>query len=312
MTKTLAKKQSPVEGLKTVMASASVQEQFANALAEKSNLFVASLIDLYASDTYLQNCAPALVVAEALKAATLNLPINKSLGFAYIVPYKKQGKQIPQFQLGYKGMVQLAMRTGLYKYINADVVLEGEFKGFSKLTGELDIGGASTSDAVVGYFAHIETVNGFKKSMFVSKEDMEAHGKKYSKAYSKQFSPWQTEFDKMAIKTMLRMLLSKYGIMSIDMADGIAMEQSPETEYLGNANQEIIDITPQQDDHPRETTQEEVNVDTQTGEVLDAREPQPQPDEEPPAFTNEPTSAEVDRQLAASEEAHSHTGGPGY
>lgn len=265
MTNQLAKKQSsPIGKLKTVIAAGSVQEQFKNALAEKSNIFTASLIDLYASDTYLQKCDPSLVVMEALKAATLNLPINKSLGFAYIVPYKKQGKQIPQFQMGYKGMIQLAMRTGQYKYINADVVQKGEFRGFNKLTGELDISGDPESEEVVGYFAHIETVNGFKKSLYMSREKMEAHGEKYSKSYGYDNSPWKSEFDGMAIKTMLRKLLGKYGIMTIDMAEGMAMDKEPDNtkQYLEEANSQLIEL------------------DTETGEVTvsDADIP-PSPDE---------------------------------
>jgi len=227
---------SPVARLKGVMAQPSVQEQFKNALAENSNLFVASLIDLYASDTYLQNCDPSLVVMEALKAATLKLPINKSLGFAYIVPYKKQGKSIPQFQLGYKGMVQLAMRSGIYKYLNADPVYEGEYKGFSKLTGDLDLTGTKKSDIVIGYFAYTETVNGFRKAMFCSREDMEKHAKKYSKEFDREGSPWKTEFDAMGTKTMLRMLLGKYGLMTIEMSDGMQAEDSFDDEYRAGAN----------------------------------------------------------------------------
>ncbi len=264
MTQNLPTQQAktPVDRLKQVMSSPSVQEQFKNALADKSNMFVASVIDLYASDTYLQNCNPATVVMECLKAATLNLPINKSLGFAYVIPYAKSVKVgnkwekqvIPQFQLGYKGMIQLAMRTGQYKYINADAVYAGEYKGFSKLTGELDISGEAESDEVVGYFAHIETVNGFKKSLYMTRANMEKHGEKYSKSYSKDSSPWKTEFDGMAIKTMIRMLLGKYGIMSIDMADAMAMDKEPEqdVQYLTEANRTMLDI------------------DNETGEILNA------------------------------------------
>jgi len=259
---------TPVAKLKNVMASESVQEQFKNAMNEKKDLFIASLIDLYASDTYLQNCEPNQVVMEALKAATLNLPINKSLGFAYIVPYKKSGKQIPQFQMGYKGMIQLAMRTGQYSVINADVVYEGEYQGFEKLTGKLDISGDKKSDKVVGYFAHIETVNGFKKTMYMTVEDMQKHGKKYSKSYDKDFSPWKTEFDGMAKKTMLRALLGKYGIMTVEMADGLAKDENDnEADYTNYANSEIIDVEP-----PK-------NIDMKTGEVTD---PEDQQEEEPP------------------------------
>jgi recombination protein RecT len=273
----------PVDRLKTVMASPSVQQQFQNALDKNSNLFVASLIDLYASDTYLQQCEPAQVVAEALKAATLKLPINKSLGFAYIVPYKKQGTQIPQFQLGYKGMIQLAMRSGIYKYLNADVVYEGEYRGYSKLTGNLDLDGEKKSDIVIGYFAYIESVNGFKKSVFCTREDMEKHAQKYSKAYNRDSSPWQTEFDQMAIKTMLRRLLSKYGLMTVDMADGMQAENDFEEEYRTQANSVPLDMITQQP--PTETGNGET-IDHQTGEVIDSG-----PGDKPPPAENAPPFA---------------------
>jgi len=231
----------PVERLKSIMAMPSVAEQFKNAMAEHSNLFVASLIDLFVGDKHLQKCNPQMVVSEALKAATLRLPISKALGFAYIVPYK----DVPTFIIGYKGLIQLAMRTGQYRYINADVVYEGELKGFSKLTGQLDITGTKTSDTVVGYFAHIETVNGFQKSLYMAKEDMQKYGKKYSKAYDSSFSPWQKEFDGMATKTMLRKLLGKYGVMSIEMAEGMSQDGDNKESYLdyeNEANSQLIDI----------------------------------------------------------------------
>lgn len=118
----------PIDKLKSILAAQSVQEQFKAVLAENSEAFVASIIDLYNTDKTLQACDPKSVVMEALKAASLKLPINKQLGFAWIVPYKdgKTGQFIPAFQLGYKGYIQLCMRTGSYKYINADVVYEGE------------------------------------------------------------------------------------------------------------------------------------------------------------------------------------------
>lgn len=273
----------PVDRLKTVMASPSVQQQFQNALDKNSNLFVASLIDLYASDTYLQQCEPSQVVAEALKAATLKLPINKSLGFAYIVPYKNKGKQVPQFQLGYKGMIQLAMRSGIYKYLNADVVYEGEYRGYSKLTGDLDLTGEKKSDIVIGYFAYIESVNGFKKSVFCTRGDMEKHAQKYSKAYNRDSSPWQTEFDQMAIKTMLRKLLSKYGLMTVDMAEGMQAENDFDEEYRTQANSVQFDMVPQQ--APSGNANYET-IDEQTGEVIDSGN-----DEQPPHPENAPPFA---------------------
>lgn len=199
------------------MGSSSVQEQFKNALRDNSGPFVASVIDLYNGDTYLQECDPSLVVMECLKAATLKLPINKNLGFAFVVPYKKKGIAIPQFQIGYKGLIQLALRTGQYRIINADKVFEGEFRSLNKLTGEFDLSGTKASDKLVGYFAHIEMLNGFTKTLYMTVEQVRAHAQKYSKSYAQEFSPWKTEFDGMAIKTVLRGLLGHYGFLSVEM-----------------------------------------------------------------------------------------------
>jgi len=215
----------PVERLKAILYADSVQEQFQNVLKENAGAFVASIIDLYNTDKTLQMCAPKNVVMEALKAASLKLPINKQLGFAYIIPYKdgKTGQYIPTFQLGYKGYIQLAMRTGAYKYINADVVYEGELIKQDKLTGEIVIDPAQKkSDKVVGYFAYIETLNGFRKALYMSVEEIIEHAKKYSKSYGSKNSVWTTDFDAMALKTVLRLLLSKYGIMSVEMQTAIA------------------------------------------------------------------------------------------
>jgi recombination protein RecT len=202
-----------VKKLKKVLNAPSVQEQFENALGENSGAFVASVIDLYNNDDYLKKCDPNKVVMEALKAATLKLPINKQLGFAYVVPYKKKGKPTPQFQIGYKGYIQLAMRTGQYRHLNADVIYEGEEIKEDRLTGNISIEGEKESDKVKGYFAYMELVNGFSKTVYMSKEDMKKHGEKYSPSYKYKSSAWQTDFDSMGLKTVIRKLLSKYGIM---------------------------------------------------------------------------------------------------
>ena len=225
---------SPVARLKNIMDSPTVKEQFRNCLQEGSPLFVSSLIDLYSSDKYLQECEPGAVVMEALKAATLKLPINKSLGFAYVIAYKK----IPQFQLGYKGIIQLAMRTGQYRFINADAVCEGELTSYNKMTGELVLGEA-TSEKVIGYFAFIETVNGFQKAIYWNLDKIEKHAKRFSESYKSKKdwvvknSPWTTDFDAMATKTLLKHLLGKYGIMSIEMASGF------EADHQANPQEEI-------------------------------------------------------------------------
>jgi len=210
----------PIDKLKHILAAQSVQEQFQSVLKENAGAFVASIIDLYNTDKTLQMCDPKNVVMEALKAASLKLPINKQLGFAWIVPYKdgKTGQYIPTFQLGYKGYIQLCMRTGAYRYINADVVYEGELVKHDKLTGEIEIDPEQRkSDKKIGYFAFIETLNGFRKTLYMTVEEVTKHAQQYSKSFGSKNSVWTTDFDAMALKTCLRLLLSKYGIMSVEM-----------------------------------------------------------------------------------------------
>ena len=240
---TTSQAQTPVDRLKVAINMPSVQEQFKNALKESSTLFIASLIDVYSSDKTLQNSDPKTVIMEALKAATLKLPINKGLGYAWIVPYKGKASM----QIGYKGYIQLAQRTGFYRYINADAVYEGETVTIDRLTGEALISGAKTSDKAVGYFAFFELLNGFRKSVFWSKEQVEAHAKRFSQSYNASVSPWKTDFDEMAKKTMLRALLSKYGYLSVEIINAVSNDVDPEQEIQdeisANANQGgVIDV----------------------------------------------------------------------
>lgn len=217
-----AKTKSPASIMGGILNAESTKKLLQNTLKENAGAFSASVLDLFNTDTYLQRCDPRAVFGECLKAASLKLPINKQLGFAYVVPYKN----VPQFQIGYKGLIQLALRTGAYRYINADVVYEGEYKGADKLTGEIDISGEKVSDTVVGYFAYIETTNGFKKALYWDKNRVSAHAQKFSKSYSSSNSVWKSDFDAMAMKTVLRNLLSKYGYMSIEMANALEAENN--------------------------------------------------------------------------------------
>lgn len=226
------KEVSKMEVLKRTLEAPSVQDQFKNALQENTGTFTASLIDLFGSDNYLQNCDPKDVVMEALKAAVLKLPIIKSLGFAYIVPFKTNNVMKPQFQLGYKGLIQLAMRTGQYRIINADMVYEDEYKTKNKLTGEYDLNGEATSDKIIGYFAHFEMLNGFSKTLYMTKEKVVAHGEKYSKSYSQPYGPWKKEFDGMAIKTVIRGLLGHWGFLSVEMLNAMNEEDTDVSEKI--------------------------------------------------------------------------------
>lgn len=243
----------PVEKLKAILATESIKEQFKNALAENSGLFIASLIDIFSSDKALQQCEPSALVLEALKAAVLKLPLNKSLGFAWLIAYKIKGKFTPNFQIGYRGYTQLALRSGFYKYINTDILFEGHEIQKDLLTGNCQITGEAKNNKAVGYFAYIELLNGFCKSVFWTKAEVQSHAKRYSKSYGSSFSPWKSDFDQMATKTVLTALLKKYGILSVEMASALGSpdidERTPEEQLQDdvktNANKQIIDIPPE-------------------------------------------------------------------
>lgn len=237
------KQKSPSSIMKGILDNDNTKKLLQDSLKENAGAFAASILDLYNSDKYLQQCDPKQVFGECLKAVSLKLPINKQLGFAYVVAFKG----IPQFQIGYKGLIQLCMRTGQYKHINAGEVYEGEYKGFNKLTGELDISGERTSDKIVGYFAYMETLNGFSHSVYSTKEEVQKHAQKYSKSYNSSNSAWKTDFDKMAVKTVLRNLLSHYGYMSVEMMNAMTAEQPSNADTISEntdntVNSEVIDV----------------------------------------------------------------------
>lgn len=253
----------PVDLLKNMINSESVQQQFQNALGKHKDSFVASLIDLYTGDKSLQTCKPKDVIMQALKAATLNLPLNKALGFSYIVVYnnsvkdKATGESVkvptPTFIPGYKGYIQLAMRTGQYRIINCDVIFEGELRVANKLTGEIALDGTKKSDKVVGYFAYIELLNGFSKALFMPLENMARHAKLYSpslkfdnkvtveslsalgrdRVYAGSVG-WKGNFESMALKTVLRNLLSHYGFLSTEMQQTLANDNEEDAEAERN------------------------------------------------------------------------------
>lgn len=245
------KPRTPAQALNSLLNGTAIQQTLKSTLKENSGAFVTSVMNLFNNDNMLQQCEPKLVLGEALKAAALKLPVEKQLGFAYIIPYKSKIKDkngnytqtvvLPQFQLGYKGYIQLAMRTGAYRYINADRVYEGELKSADKLTGAIDLTGEKTSDKVIGYFAYIETLNGFSKTFYWTKERVTAHASRYSKSYKSTNSIWKENFDEMAIKTVLRNLLSHYGVMSVEMSRAMSDEEiSAERPEIPSDSGEII------------------------------------------------------------------------
>ena len=255
---------SPINQMKELVNNTALNKMFKDALKENSGAFLSSLIDLYNSDTNLQKCKAKDVIMEALKAATLKLPINKQLGFAYIVPYK----DVPQFQLGYKGYIQLAMRTGQYQNLNAGIIYGGMEIKNNYLAGTIEIHGEKQSDNEIGYFAYFKLINGFEKCLYMSKDEITKHAQKFSKTYSFKGSSWQSNFSAMALKTVIRLLLSKYGILSTEMQTAITNEADQELsqEIKEKANKTVIDIADYQE------PSNEI-VDIETGEVIQQDEP---------------------------------------
>ena len=182
-----------------------------------------AIVQVVEGTPQLQQAEPQSIINAAIASAVLNLPIEKNLGFAYIVPYKDREKgMIAQFQLGYKGYIQLALRSGEYKYINAIEVKEGEIKNYNMLTGELELEFIEDIDKrleakTVGYASYIEFNNGFRNTLFMTEAQMKNHAKRYSQSYqydvnyNKKNSNWSKNFEAMALKTVLKLNISKYG-----------------------------------------------------------------------------------------------------
>lgn len=218
--------------VKAYLENVDVQEKLRDVLKNKTTEFIASLLSATSSNELLVECEPGTVFNAALTAASLGLPINQNLGFAYIIPYKnKSGKYEAQFQMGYKGYIQLAQRSGLYRTINATDVKEGELKGKNRLTGEVEFEWIDNDEeraklSTVGYLAFFETTTGFQKTRYMSKSELESHGKKFSQSFKRGYGLWKDDFDSMAIKTVIKLLISKYGPMTTELGKAVELDQA--------------------------------------------------------------------------------------
>ena len=211
-----------------VLKSPAVQTSLIGTLGDamKAKTFTAALISAVNTNRQLMSCEPMSIISAALLGESLQLSPSPQLGHYYMVPFNdsKSGTTKATFQLGWKGYYQLALRSGQYKHLDAVAVKEGELIGYNPITDEINlepIGDplAREKAKTIGYYAHFELNNGFTKAMYWPKEKMEAHALTYSQGYKakKGYTFWEKDFDSMAIKTMYRQLISKYGIMSIEM-----------------------------------------------------------------------------------------------
>lgn len=257
--------------------SPAVKQKFSEVLDGNGQQFVASLLSIVTNNNLLAKATNESIMTAAMKAATLKLPIEPSLGMAYIVPYNRNEKQgntwvkinEAQFQMGYKGFIQLAQRSGQIRNINCDIVYKEEFLRYDKVYGTLHLKEEQVdSGEVEGYFASLELINGFRKMIFWKKEKVIAHAQKYSKTYDKQIgdfksgTPWKTEFDAMAQKTLIKELLSKYAPLSTELQEAIIADNED-----SNVNEvkRAKDVTPPETDNLSDL----LGAPEETGEVID-------------------------------------------
>lgn len=257
--------------------SPAVKQKFSEVLDGNGQQFVASLLSIITNNKLLAKATNESIMTAAMKAATLKLPIEPSLGMAYVVPYNRSEKQgdtwvkinEAQFQMGYKGFIQLAQRSGQIRNINCDIVYKEEFLRYDKVYGTLHLKEEQVdSGEVEGYFASLELINGFRKMIFWKKEKVIAHAQKYSKTYDKQIgdfksgTPWKTEFDAMAQKTLIKELLSKYAPLSTELQEAIIADNE---DYNVNEVKRAKDVTPPGSDNLSDL----LGAPEETGGVID-------------------------------------------
>lgn len=271
-----------------VIQSDAVKKLINNTLSDSNRAarFVTGITSAVATNHQLQTCSPMSVISGALLGEALNLSPSPQLGEYYLVPYnnKNTGETEATFQLGYKGYLHLAIRSGQYKDIDVMDIREGEFLGRDSETGKFKFKfitdeATRLSKPVIGYMAYFEMLNGFRKTLYMSKEEMEIHANTYSKAFDlatykkieagqipqkdmwKYSSFWYKNFDAMAYKTILRQLLSKWGIMSVEMQDAFVKDQAVQHE---NGDYEYVDIddSTQEASYTEKETNSEVEPET--------------------------------------------------
>lgn len=248
--------------IKDILASDYVKGRFADVMGAKAPAFVASILNAVRLNPTLGKCDPMSVVGSAMVAASLDLPIDSSLGFAAIVPYNDKDRGlVAQFQIMTKGFVQLALRSGQYKTMHAGPIYEDEFKGYNIITGDVYIEpvedgyrAQEREDKVVGYVAFFRLLNGFEKTVFWSMKRIDAHGKRYSKSFDKKYGQWNTDKPAMAQKTVLKHTISHWGPLSTTMQMAMTTDQAvirdienPEesVSYVDNPNGESdVDESP--------------------------------------------------------------------
>lgn len=228
---------------KALFNSEQVQKKFNELLGKRASAFITSVLQVITNNDLLSKADPMSIYHAATVAATLDLPINQNLGFAYIVPYNSKNGCQAQFQMGYKGFIQLAQRSGQFKKMSSCEIYEGQIKEANPLSGYVFDFNKKDSDKVIGYAAYFQLTNGFETTLYMTIEQLSKHGTKYSQSFKKGFGLWKDDFDSMAKKTVLKLLLSKFAPLSIEMMQKAVIvdqsivnnEDATEVTYIDNS-----------------------------------------------------------------------------
>ena len=257
-------------------------------LAERKGEFINNLTAVVTNDAKLQACEPVTLMYAALKATALRLPLDPNLGQAYIIPYKnnRERKTEAQFQIGWKGFIQLAIRSGQFQAINTTDIREGEMQGYNLMTGEVNVQAVPNRESkpVIGYLAYFKLTNGFAKSLYMTAEEIEQHATRYSQSYRgkyKDSSLWATDKDAMAKKTVLKLLLNRFAPLSVDMQRAVQADQSV---LHGDGKLDYVDNTR---DQLAEVAQAAMAEDVESEDLTDTESNEPEPATEQTLFDNE-------------------------
>lgn len=243
-------------GFSAFLTSPAIKKRIGEMMSgDEGARFVGALVSAVSQNPALQRCDPSTVLTAAFTGHSLKLPFNNALGLYYIVPFEdnRNNRTVGQFQIGYRGLIQLAIRSGYYKHLNVCELRAGELKSFNPLTEEIVVELEQDEKKrmalpVTHYYASFEYTNGFKKVLLWSKDKMDEHARTYSKAYQRDlakntaYSFWSKHFDAMAYKTMLRQLLSKWGILSVDLEKAFETDSADDSQDYAD----MTDVLPAQ------------------------------------------------------------------
>lgn len=267
-------------GITAYLTNDAVKQQINSVVGGKDGQkFISAIVSAVNANPALQECSNQSILSAALLGNSLKLSPSPQLGQYYFVPFNdyKNGRKVAQFQLGYKGYIQLALRSGQYKKLNVLSIKEGELIKYDPLNEEIEVRIIEDEDerekaATIGYYAMFEYLNGFRKTMYWTRSKMERHALNYSQGYKakKGYTFWEKDFDAMAYKTMLRQLISKWGIMSIEMQTAMdgdmgVIEEDGTINYVDNDNEVVADAVADVNvsEAPSEQTSEQAAADNQ-------------------------------------------------